>query len=129
MRKFVFAAILSTVAFFPAFAQQRVSNNASLAVDGRVVDVNGAALPGATVSLRQSAGGFERTVTTDSRGSFHFADLTRGQYRISARILGFSDVTEEIALTASKQEVELTLQRGTISETLLCQSASSKERS
>ncbi len=114
--RFLFAVIISAVAFFPSFAQQSENRNGSPGLNGRVVDANGAAIAGATVSLRQSAGGVERTVTTDSEGSFSFADLTHGQYRISAGRVGFSDTTEEIVLTANTQAVELTLKPGTISE-------------
>src|SRR5262245_2336665 len=40
------------------------------AVSGRVTDVNGAALPGATVTLRDPDTGQERSVTTDADGQF-----------------------------------------------------------
>lgn len=109
------AILISCFSCFLLFAQQS-ADQAVLALHGRVIDATGAALPGATVSLRQSAGRFERTVMTDAHGSFRFADLTRGQYRISAEHLGFSDATREITLTSDTPEIELTLHPGTLHE-------------
>jgi hemoglobin/transferrin/lactoferrin receptor protein len=104
------------LASLPLLAQQSADSDLRFVLSGRVVDANGAALPGANVNLRQNSGGFERTVTTDANGAFTFTDLARGQYRITAANMGFSDVTEEIALSANTQPIELTIRPGTISE-------------
>ncbi len=111
----VLAVIISGIVSLSSFAQQ--SSISHLTLGGRVTDMNGAALPGTTVSLRQSGGRFERTVTTDASGSFRFTELAQGQYRLSAGSVGFSDNTREITLAGNDSpQIEFKLQPGTITE-------------
>lgn len=56
---------------------------------GVVADPQGGVLPGATVTARNTATGFSRTVTTDDQGRYRLAALPPGPYEMSAELAGF----------------------------------------
>lgn len=62
----------------PAHAQQTLGS-----INGTVTDSSGAAIQGATVKIHNLATGLEQTVTTNSDGSFHAADLPIGTYSVT----------------------------------------------
>jgi hypothetical protein len=85
---------------------------AGLEIAGRVVDPAGAAVEGASVTLRTGDLTPETTASGDD-GSFRFSGLRSGGYRLSGRIEGYSAVSEEIRLAdASLRDVELRLTNG-----------------
>ena len=57
-------------------------------IEGVVVDAAGAAVPNATVTVRNIGTGTERTLTTDEGGHsvFHFCRLVRTELRLKPRI-------------------------------------------
>jgi Fe(3+) dicitrate transport protein len=100
---------------FTASAQ---SNGGS--VSGHVFDQNGAAVGGATVTLRHAGGIQDRTINTDAAGSFRFDGLLGDRYTLSAASKGFAVATQEIRLDAGANlEVSLTLQARPIAETVV----------
>lgn len=58
-------------------------------VQGTVVDATGAALPGVTITLTQTATGLVRTTTSDAEGRYLFQALPVGPYRLEASLDGF----------------------------------------
>src|SRR6266576_1603913 len=52
-------------------------------LSGRILDESGAVVPGAKVAL-SGAGGFVKTATASSEGSYNFADLPAGNYTVQA---------------------------------------------
>lgn len=90
----VFVSVL--VILFAAFAFAQ-SDQARIA--GVVVDAAGAALPGATVTVKNEKTGEERTATADTDGSFIIAALKASFYTISASANNFE--------TSSQKGVEL----------------------
>jgi hypothetical protein len=76
------------------FAQQTTG-----AISGRVLDSQGAAMPGVTVTARNVTTGFTRTETSDSEGVYGLAALPVGIYEVNAELPGFS--------TVSKKDVEV----------------------
>lgn len=62
---------------------------AQVAIAGRVVDENGAAVGGAIVELRAVAGAFLATVSSDPAGNFRASLPAAGEYRIRAERVGF----------------------------------------
>src|ERR1700690_4202629 len=62
----------------PAQAQQTLGS-----INGTVTDSSGAAIQGAIVKIHNLATGLEQTVTTNSDGSFHAADLPIGTYSVT----------------------------------------------
>src|SRR2546426_1021634 len=74
-----------------AFAQV----TASSALGGAVLDKNGAAIKGATVSATNKATGQVRTATTGDSGDYKIDLLPAGRYDIKVSASGFGDVTSE----------------------------------
>jgi hypothetical protein len=68
------------------------------ALQGRTVDASDAALPGASVELRNPSTGFLRTTTSDKDGRYHLPAIPAGTYRVTALIVGFHTLRVE-ALT------------------------------
>lgn len=93
-------------------AEAQVDNG----LTGRVLDQAGASVNGARVSLRLQASGFEREVSTDASGNFHFNDLTSGTYILSVSGTGFSTLIKEVGIPNESGSLEVRLQPGTISE-------------
>jgi hypothetical protein len=58
-------------------------------ITGIVKDPSGAVIPGATVSLTNTATGARRSTTTDDQGAYSFPALPVGQYDLEARATGF----------------------------------------
>src|SRR2546423_856702 len=70
-----------------AFAQSEATTGN---IEGRVLDPNGAAVPNATVTAKNQATGFERTVTTDGEGNYRIILLPPGSYTVSANATNFA---------------------------------------
>lgn len=97
------------------FAQNGTASGGS--ISGRIVDQQGAAVAGASITLRLPVAGQERATTTSADGAYRFDNVSAGSYRLSAASPGFSAETKELTLAAGEQrETEITLTPGTISE-------------
>src|SRR5579871_3033239 len=59
-----------------------------------VSDQSGAAVAGATVTVRNSSTGFTREGTTDGLGQYRVAQLETGQYEVKVAHPGFTTVTQ-----------------------------------
>lgn len=72
---------------------------------GQVTDSNGAAIPGATVSLRDAARGTTRTATTDDNGQYIFLAVPPSDYELKVEAAGgnFAVNTKNIQLTVGQQ--------------------------
>jgi len=70
-------------------------------IAGKVVDQQGAVLPGVTVTLTGKTG--VKTTVTDAKGEFRFVGLTPGNYDIKSELQGFR--------TASNQNLDVTMGR------------------
>ncbi|HTK38464.1 MAG TPA: carboxypeptidase-like regulatory domain-containing protein, partial [Pyrinomonadaceae bacterium] len=62
-------------------------------LSGTVVDPNDAVVSGATVTAKNSATGIERTVTTNSDGTYQIIGLPPGAYEITAEAATFKKVS------------------------------------
>ena len=65
--------LVAFVLFIPAFAQ---SQSTTGLIQGTVLDPNGAIVSGASVTVKNTGTGFERTVTTNSDGFFQCSTFT-----------------------------------------------------
>ena len=94
----VFAVLISLGA---ALAPRITSAQSTLAtVSGTITDQSGAALPGATVTLTNSATGAERTAVTGGTGDFNLPNVDAGSYVMVIRLQGFADATRNVELLA-----------------------------
>jgi len=82
--------LLLTVLVLTSFAQ---TNKATIV--GTVIDPNGAAVSGASITLTNVNTNAERNVTTDTDGTYIVPLLDVGTYKVTARSQGFKDVTRE----------------------------------
>lgn len=87
---------------------------------GQVLDDQGLALPGATVTFNNLETGFARTDVTDAQGRFRAAALPPGVYSVKAELPGFSTVLRErVPLTLNQElTVNMTMKVATVQETV-----------
>jgi carboxypeptidase family protein/TonB-dependent receptor-like protein len=64
-------------------------------IEGQVVDPGGGTLPGASVTIRNTATGFEQTLRTDNQGRFRAVQLPLGPYRVTVALPGFSTLVRD----------------------------------
>jgi Fe(3+) dicitrate transport protein len=102
----MFRATTSLVLLFSVFGFSTAQAQ-SVTLAGRVVSPAGRPVPGAEIVV-QADQGAPSTATSDATGRFEIAALESGEYRISARALGFSPVTERVTIS-NGQPTELTL--------------------
>ncbi|HEU4479799.1 MAG TPA: carboxypeptidase regulatory-like domain-containing protein, partial [Pyrinomonadaceae bacterium] len=91
--------LFSFVLALPVMAQQSTTGS----IEGTVVDANGAALPGASVEVKNTATNFTRTLTTDEDGRFVALSLPSGKYTVTVTQQGFAtNVVENVELTVGR---------------------------
>src|SRR5256714_1935289 len=71
-------------------------------IQGTILDTQRAAVPGATVVVRNTATGVERTIVTDASGNFAAASLPPGPYQVEVSLQGFQTQTREVTLQVSQ---------------------------
>jgi len=96
-----------------SFAQRQTGT-----IHGTVIDEEGTALPGATVTISGPAMQGSRTYVTSETGKFRFPALLPGYYEIKAELPGFTTViTKSILVSVGKTtEQTVTLRVATIEE-------------
>jgi len=90
---------------------------------GSVTDSSGAAVPGATVSIKNLDTGLVRTVTTSDDGSYAAPELPIGMYSVSVEKAGFKlgVVTGLKVEVSSERRADVTLQPGQLAQTVIVQ--------
>ena len=104
-------AVFSTA----AFAQQTTGT-----VAGRILDAQGAAVPGVTVTARQGQTGFVRTTVSDAEGVYRLTALPVGVYDLTAELQGFTKIDSKgiVVNVAQTVDVDLTLKLGGVQESI-----------
>ena len=95
-RHFFGAVALLLLTCATVFAQGTSGN-----VTGRVVDQQGAAIPGATVPAKSATTGFTRTETSDAGGIDRLSALPVGIYAVTAELQGFSTISKKASKSTS----------------------------
>ena len=87
---------------------------------GAIKDSSGAVVPGATVTLKNTATGITATAVTDADGNYQFLNVRIGTYTVRAELQGFSVAeAKDVAVTVNaRQRVDLTLAVGNVGETV-----------
>src|SRR5229473_2195573 len=85
-------------------------------ITGTVKDVSGAAVLGATVTVKHPETGLTRAVEVDANGHYSFASLPVGEYELTAEKIGFQrEVRRGIKLAVAQEAVvDLILQVGSM---------------
>jgi hypothetical protein len=93
------------VALLPLFMAGSLAwaqvNTASLS--GLATDPSGAALSRVSVTVKNDATGYTRTVRTDSAGAYSMQDLPIGDYSLTVSDQGFQTVQEKLTLTVGQR--------------------------
>lgn len=111
-------AVIAVILFL--FAATKVTAQSDSSLTGSVVDEHGSVVGGVTVTLWQQTRSFVRSATTDDDGTFRFANVAAGVYKLSARGRGFASLTREVALeTGATPEVSLVLSPAKIAEEIV----------
>ena len=88
-------------------------------LSGSVVDPMNAALPGVTVVLTNASTQARYEVKSDRTGRYEIGGLPPGDYVLEARLPGFATLKQTLTFTAQNVERTLTLQVGSIQETIV----------
>ena len=88
-------------------AEQTPSGERSASVSGVVLDVSGAAVPGAQVSLTHRDGTQLRTLNSGDNGEFAFTKLPAGSYLVIVSAKGFAPFTSAEFVVTAQQSYEV----------------------
>src|SRR6266487_2848077 len=110
-QRFVFCVVLVSLIAIPAWPQASTGS-----VSGTVRDQSGAAIPGASVTLTNTATNVAAKSTTNESGFYRFPGINPGQYSLTADTAGMQKF--EGNLTVQVQEstvVDITMKVGAAS--------------
>jgi hypothetical protein len=85
---------LCSAALLLALASGAVAQEFRATVKGQVVDTSGAALPGATVTVRNQETGEVGTAVTNGEGNYTLPFLRPGRYSVTVEMSGFQKFTQ-----------------------------------
>ena len=99
----------------PLLAQQTTGN-----INGRLVDAQGSAVPGVTVTAKNTQTGLTRTETSDAEGVYRLTALPVGVYDITAELQGFSKVDNKgiVVNVGQTIDVNMSLKVASLTETV-----------
>ena len=102
------------------FSASAVAQETRGTIIGHVLDEQGGAMPGVTVTITNVDTNVSATLTTNSTGYYQAPLLLPGNYRVCAELQGFkTSVRSGIILSVAQQAtVDLTLGVGAVSETV-----------
>src|SRR5437899_7039843 len=122
MRRSLSLLFLSLLIASSLFAQSQATTGV---IEGTVVDATGAALPGVTVTIHNTATNFEQTLITDSAGRFRGVLLPLGPYEVTAILQGFAkQVQKGIDLAVGQtQTLAFRLKQAAVSEEIVVTAA------
>ena len=117
MKRIILAMIVlcAVGATAPAFAQQTTGN-----ITGRITDAQGAAVPGVTVTGKNTQTGFVRTDVSDGEGIYRLTGLPVGAYDLTAELQGFSRIDNKgiVINVGQTLDVNMTLKVASLSESV-----------
>jgi hypothetical protein len=89
-------------------------------IAGTVTDPSGAPVSRATVTVRETDTGIERTITTSDVGSYRVPDLSPGKYSVRVALTGFTSFEQDDITLAIDQvaEVDVKLALGSTQQTV-----------
>jgi hypothetical protein len=91
---------LACYALAPATSARAQETINQATISGRVLDPQGAAVPGATVTGRQTDTNVTVEAITEADGRFRFPYLKIGPYELEAKLQGFKENARTLVLSA-----------------------------
>jgi outer membrane receptor protein involved in Fe transport len=118
MKRFYLVAFLLLLLFHHGIFGQQAGG----AVSGEVVDANGAAVAGVSVTLSRATQIVAKTTVTDDEGRFRLTDLANGSYELRLRKAGFADRSAAVVIDGAeiaglKIEIEVSAPAESVSVT------------
>src|SRR2546428_4863816 len=116
MRRYLFgAAILLLLGSAQVFAQQTTGS-----ITGRVLDQQGAAVPGVTVTAKNNQTGFVRSEISDAEGVYRLNALPVGVYDVNAELQGFTTVSQKDVIVSLGQTltIDVNMKVASLAETV-----------
>ena len=113
--------LLTAMAFIVTFAPPSFAQSTAAAqLSGTATDESGGVLPGAAVTVTQTATAMTRTVFTGANGEFVFTNLPIGPYKISASMPGFNtfEQTGIVLNVGDTRSVNIAMKIGAMTETI-----------
>ena len=93
--KVMHRSIMLVILFCLAVGKPAGAQTSSTSLRGMVTDASGSAIAGATVTLKNTESGVERTVATDTSGEFQFLQLSAGKYTLNISAQGFANYEQK----------------------------------
>src|SRR5712664_4668367 len=114
----ILLAVLVILVLFPVLGRGQGSSTATVA--GTVTDQNGAAVPGATIELLNTATNESRTQTTNDSGYYTFVSVPPGDYKIVIKKAGVrtTNIGPVGVQVGKSSTVDARLELGTVAETI-----------
>ncbi|HTS08309.1 MAG TPA: carboxypeptidase regulatory-like domain-containing protein [Candidatus Eisenbacteria bacterium] len=112
-----FTLVIAGILLLPAasFAQSLTTGS----ITGTITDPTGAAVPTATVTLKNNDTGATQDSTSNSTGAYRFALLNPGNYSVSVKAQGFQGVEQNVAVAVGQSStVDLKLNVASASTTV-----------
>ena len=103
MKRIILAALVLACAFANNAAAQQTTGT----ISGRVLDAQGSAVPGVTVTARSADTGFVRTEVSDAEGSYRLQALPVGTYDVTAELSGFNKFERKALVVNVGQNIAL----------------------
>src|ERR1700753_3872960 len=100
IRKLSGIGLLLLCGFFPLAIR---AHNAISTIQGTVTDIQGAAVPGASVSLTNVGTSQVLHATSKGDGFYSFTNLSPADYKVTATAAGFAQWAGDITLRVSQQ--------------------------
>src|SRR5919199_1312954 len=118
MKYFPFGRILALSLAVFALALPSLAQESRATLTGRVSDPNGAAVPGATVSVTSQQTNLTTTTTTNDEGNYAVPFLQPGRYTVKVEKQGFKTAESDIVElhTADKATFDVALEVGGVGE-------------
>ena len=118
--------LIVAVLVFCAFWPQAYAQSESGRVVGTVTDTSGAVIPGATLTITNTANGLILTSSSTSDGNLNIAAVPRGNYTARIEAPGFQSQSQTFTVTVTEvQALLFRLQAGAVSTTVEVSGAAS----
>lgn len=116
MKRIILAALVLACGLANTAAAQQTTGN----ISGRVLDAQGSAVPGVTVTGRNTQTGFVRTDVADAEGVYRLTALPVGTYDVTAELQGFSRYESKglIINVGQTLSIEIPLKVASLTETV-----------
>ena len=117
----ILRSLASLLVLSAAFASTALAQRTNADLTGRVLDQNGAAVVGATVTARNLGTSATRTAQTNADGDYELRELPPGRYEVTVEATNFSKaLIRDVELNlGTASTLSFDLKPGQITENLL----------